>query len=126
MSNGNKNTIFIEANVVNISANFQLCPLVVFEEMIFEYFFSNLAFQLPWQPIKFRGLDKNVMMPDYTISSPLSLWSGELINVLYQNISGLLHTGCRNPLPSLFGLISVLLPFNTFQVISGMVSYPNG
>ena len=47
MSNGNKNTIFVEANVMNIS-----------EEKIFEYFFTNLAFQLPWQPIKFRGLDR--------------------------------------------------------------------
>ena len=28
-------------------------------EMIFLYLFTNLAFQLPWQPIKFRGLDKN-------------------------------------------------------------------
>ena len=25
---------------------------------IFEYFFANLAFLLPWQPIKFSGLDK--------------------------------------------------------------------
>ena len=29
--------------------------------MIFEYFFSNLGFRLPWQPIKFTGLDKNNM-----------------------------------------------------------------
>ena len=28
------------------------------EEMIFEYLFANLSFRLPWQPIKFRGLDK--------------------------------------------------------------------
>ena len=28
------------------------------EEIIFEYFFANLSFQLPWQPIKFSGLDK--------------------------------------------------------------------
>ena len=26
--------------------------------MILEYFFANLAFQLPWQQIKFSGLDK--------------------------------------------------------------------
>ena len=31
------------------------------EEKIFEYFFTNLAFWLPWQPIEFRGLDKNDM-----------------------------------------------------------------
>ena len=29
-------------------------------EMIFEYVFANLAFRLPWQPIKFRGLDKKL------------------------------------------------------------------
>ena len=28
------------------------------EEMIFEYFFANLAFLLPWQSIKFSSLDK--------------------------------------------------------------------
>ena len=28
--------------------------------MIF-YFFSSLAFRLPWQPIKFSGLDKNAV-----------------------------------------------------------------
>ena len=28
------------------------------EEMSFEYFFGNLAFRLPWQPLKFSGLDK--------------------------------------------------------------------
>ena len=31
------------------------------EVMIFDYFFTNLAFQLQWQPITFRGLDKNDM-----------------------------------------------------------------
>ena len=28
------------------------------ELMIFQFFFANLAFQLPWQPIKFSSLDK--------------------------------------------------------------------
>ena len=32
---------------------------MAFEEMIFNYFFSNLASRLPWQPIKFRQFDKN-------------------------------------------------------------------
>ena len=27
-------------------------------DKIFEYFPANLAFRLPWQPIKFSGLDK--------------------------------------------------------------------
>ena len=34
-------------------------PLMDSEWMIFEYFFANLDFRYPWQPIKFRGLDKN-------------------------------------------------------------------
>ena len=28
------------------------------ELMIFQFFFANLAFRLPWQPIKFSSLDK--------------------------------------------------------------------
>ena len=43
---------------MNISTKFQLHPLMASEEMIFLYFFANLAFRLPWQAIKFSGLDK--------------------------------------------------------------------
>ena len=43
---------------MNISAKFQLHPLMASEEMIFENLFTKLAFWLPWQPIKFRNLDK--------------------------------------------------------------------
>ena len=32
------------------------------EQMIFEYFFTNLTFRLPWQSIKFSGLDKIYML----------------------------------------------------------------
>ena len=52
-----KNTIFVEANLTNISAKFQL---MASEEMILQ-FHLHLAFLLPWQPIKFGGLDKNNM-----------------------------------------------------------------
>ena len=38
--------------------SFSFIPLMASEEMIFLYFFTNLAFQLPWQPIKFSSLDK--------------------------------------------------------------------
>ena len=31
---------------------------MISEEKIFEYFFENLPFMLPWQPIKFSYLDK--------------------------------------------------------------------
>ena len=53
-----KNIIYIEANVMNMYAKFQLIPLTASEEKIFEYFFENLPFMLPWQPIKFSDLDK--------------------------------------------------------------------
>ena len=33
-------------------------PLTASEKKIFEYFFKNLPFILPWQPIKFSDLDK--------------------------------------------------------------------
>ena len=56
MSNGNKKHNFVEVNVMNISAKFQLHRPT--SEKIFYYFFSNLAFQLPWQPIKFSSLEK--------------------------------------------------------------------
>ena len=45
---------FVEANVMNISTKFKFHPL----EMTSEYFFANLTFMLPWQPIKFSGLNK--------------------------------------------------------------------
>ena len=54
-----KNTVFVEANVMNISTKFQLHLLMASEEMGGGVFFSaNLDFWLPWQPIKFSGLDK--------------------------------------------------------------------
>ena len=37
---------------------FSFIPLMISEEKIFEYFFENLPFMLPWQPIKFSDLDK--------------------------------------------------------------------
>ena len=44
------------------------------EEMISEEFFSNLAFWLPWQPIKFRGLDIIVIFGRRLIAEFLSDW----------------------------------------------------
>ena len=46
---------------MNISAKFNFIPLMA-SEVIFDYFFSNLAFQLPWQQIKFIKLDKIHML----------------------------------------------------------------
>ena len=39
MSNGNKNAIFVEADVINNLQSFGCIPLMASEEMIFEYFF---------------------------------------------------------------------------------------
>ena len=38
--------------------SFSFIPLTASEEKVFEYFFENLSFVLPWQPIKFSDLDK--------------------------------------------------------------------
>ena len=35
---------------------------MVSEEMGFDFISTNLAFQLPWRPIKFSGLDKIHML----------------------------------------------------------------
>ena len=44
---------------MNISAKFQLNPPKTSEEKILKYFLcANLAFRLPWEEIKFSGLDK--------------------------------------------------------------------
>ena len=42
---------------MNISARFPLHPPMASEEKVF-FLRANLAFRLPWQPIKFSGLDK--------------------------------------------------------------------
>ena len=67
-----KNIMFVEAYVMNISTKFQLAS----EEKIFEYFFTNLAFPLPWQPIKFSGWTKFVwMVGDYSRNISVKLLS---------------------------------------------------
>ena len=39
--------------------SFSFIPLMVSEKKTFEYFFfENLAFRLPWQPVKISDLDK--------------------------------------------------------------------
>ena len=38
--------------------SFSFIPLTASEEKIFEYFFENLPFMLPWQQITFSDLDK--------------------------------------------------------------------
>ena len=47
--------------------SFSFNPLMTSEEMIFFnilvvffFFFANLAFRLPWQPIKFSGLEQSI------------------------------------------------------------------
>ena len=38
--------------------SFNFIPLMASEKKSFNIFFENLAFQLPWQPIKISDLDK--------------------------------------------------------------------
>ena len=60
-----KNIIYVETNVMNMYAKFQLHPLMTSEKKIFEYFFfENLVFRLPWQSIKISDLDKIHMVVD--------------------------------------------------------------
>ena len=44
-----------------ISASFSFIPIMASEDIIFYYFFTNLSFWLPCQPIKLRGFDKTDM-----------------------------------------------------------------
>ena len=53
-----KTIIYVEANVMNIYAKFQLIPHMASERRCLNIFFENLAFRLPWQPIKISDLDK--------------------------------------------------------------------
>ena len=53
-----KSIIYVEVNVMKIYAKFQLHPPYSFWEEDFLFFFKNLAFWLPWQPIKISDLDK--------------------------------------------------------------------
>ena len=53
---------FVEANVMNISAKFQLHPPYGCWDDFLIFFFANLVFRLPWQPIKFSGFEKLQML----------------------------------------------------------------
>ena len=71
MDNDNKTyIIYVEANVMNICAKFQFhAPYGFWEEdfLIFLFFFENLAFQLPWQPIKSATWTKFIwLVEDYS------------------------------------------------------------
>ena len=52
------NTIYVEANVMNMYVKFLLHPPYGIWGENFSIFFRNLPFMLPWQPIKFSDLDK--------------------------------------------------------------------
>ena len=57
-----KNTIYVEANVMKIYESFSFIPLMASEKKLHGFrgdvVFKNLAFRLPWQPIKISDLDK--------------------------------------------------------------------
>ena len=44
-----------------ILQSFSFIPYTASEELIFEYFFTNFACWLPWEPIKLRGYNKKGM-----------------------------------------------------------------
>ena len=48
-------TIYVEANVLSIYAKFQLLPLMV---SVKKFFYQNLPFMSPLEPIKLSDLDK--------------------------------------------------------------------
>ena len=52
-----RSSIYVESYVINIYATFQLHPLMASEKKIF-FSLENLAFLLPWQPIKIGDFDK--------------------------------------------------------------------
>ena len=58
MGNDNKNIFYVEANLMKMYAKFQLhSPYGFWGEDVLIFFFENLPFMLPWQPIKFSDLD---------------------------------------------------------------------
>ena len=63
---------------MNMYAKFQLRPPYGFweEDFLNVFFFSeNLAFQLPWSPIKISDLDKIHMVEDYSRNISVKLLS---------------------------------------------------
>ena len=52
-----KNVIYVEADVMNIYAK----PYGFWGEDLWIFFYENLAFRLPWQPIKISDFDKILM-----------------------------------------------------------------
>ena len=52
-----RNATFVGLMLRKFLQSFSFTSLLASEEMIFEILFTNLAFLLPWKPIKFSGLD---------------------------------------------------------------------
>ena len=59
--------------------SFSFISLTASEKKIFEYFFENIPFMLPWQPIKFSDLDKIHMnrrgLLKKHVCKKLNIWS---------------------------------------------------
>ena len=58
LSDQNKNTLYIEANVLSMYAKFQLHPPYGLSAEDFLIFFKNLPFMSPRQPVKLSDLGK--------------------------------------------------------------------
>ena len=71
--------------------SFSFIPLMISEEKIFEYFFENLPFMLPWQTIKYSDLDKIHMnhrglLKKHFCKKNLNIWS-ETAKIAYFHFS---------------------------------------
>ena len=54
-------TVYVEANVI-IMCMYCIIYHLVSKKIFLTFLFENLPFVLPWQPIKFRNLDKSYEM----------------------------------------------------------------
>ena len=81
MSNSNKKHIFfVQANVMNISAKFQLHPSYGFEEMIFEYFFCEFILLVAMATSQIQRFGQNsCYIEDYSRSISVKLLSKYLL-----------------------------------------------
>ena len=71
-----KNIIFVEANVMNISAKFQFHPTYGSEEMIFEYFFCKFILSVAMETNQIQRFGQNsCLAEDYSRNISVKLLS---------------------------------------------------
>ena len=77
MSNGNNNTLFVEANVIKFLHFFSFTPIAASEEMIFEYFcVCKFSLSVAMATIKLGSLYKIIrLVEDYSGNISVKLLS---------------------------------------------------